>query len=88
MATFDTPWYQIDTEDFETEADVKEMIRNISEEAFALCRGCSKHDACNEEANIPEDHPGCARREDYRGLAAVIGALFPYCAALAARNVA
>ena len=88
MAIFEIPWYQIDTENFETEADVKEMIQDISKEAFALCRGCSKYNACNEDAHIPEDHPDCVRREDYRILAAVMDALIPYGVALAVKDVA
>jgi hypothetical protein len=86
--TYETPWYLIDTDDFETAGDVKDMIRNIIDEAQALCQGCPKRGKCSETVDIPEDHPGCLCREEYRALAEVMNALRPYAAALTTGNVA
>ena len=88
MAIFETPWYQIDTEDFETETDVKKMIHHVHNEALALCRHCRKQDICRDNLDTPEYHPGCIRDEDYRALVAVMDALIPYGVALAVKNVA
>jgi hypothetical protein len=88
MAIFETPWYQIDTDDLETADDVKEMIRNITDEGFALCRECPKSWKCNSNAIYPEDSSFCLRREDYRALLEVLDALRPYAAKLAAKDVA
>ena len=88
MAIYETPWYLIDTEDFETESDVKEMIGHISKEAFALCRSCHNHDACMDDLNTAECYPRCIRREEYQVLEEVMTALIPYGVAMATKNVA
>jgi hypothetical protein len=64
------------------------MIRDIHDEANALCRDCAKCRACNEDTNFPEDHPACLRRDEYRELAKVMDALRIYKAKLAVKEVA
>jgi hypothetical protein len=86
--TYETQWYLIDTDNFETASDVVTMIRDIQDEANALCHDCSKCRMCGEKANFPEDHPACLRRDEYRALAEVMGALRPYKAVLEDKEVA
>jgi hypothetical protein len=88
MAMLETPWYLIDTDDFETVNDMTEMIHNIKDEANALCGHCSKCRKCANAVYFPEDHQDCLRREDYLALVEVIDAIRPYAATLTAGNVA
>ena len=88
MAIFETPRYQIDTEHFETAADVDEMLSHIDEEAEDLCENCRKGYTCQDFDRTPEDYQHCIRRAEYDDLMEVIAALKPYRALLAARNVA
>jgi hypothetical protein len=89
MAFFETPGYLIDTDDFETEKDVMDMINNISDEKFSLCRRCPKSRRCyDNDEEYPADDPNCIRHEECRALDTVMEALLPYAAVLAGKSVA
>jgi hypothetical protein len=89
MAFFETPWYLIDTDDFETADDVKDMIGNVIEEKFSLCRRCPKSQICDDNGEeYPADVPQCIRRERCRALDEVIAALQAYAETLKPKSVA
>ena len=88
MATFNTNWYEIDTEHFETAADVSEWIGNVNEEADTLCVNCKKGYSCQDLDRTPEGYTHCIHRDEFDGLMAVVDALIPYGVALAAARAA
>jgi hypothetical protein len=89
MAIFETPWYFIDTDDFETEKDVVEMIHDISHEKFSLCEDCPNSQRCDDnDEEYPADDSHCIRRKKCRVLDEVIAALQLYAAVLKSKDVA
>ena len=84
MATLKTDWYEIDTENFKTVADVDEWIDNVGEEAEALCSNCTKGYSCQDSDRTPENHEHCIHSDEYEDLAVVINALIAYAFTLAA----
>ena len=56
MATLNTNWYEIETENFETAADVNEWIENVNEEADTLCENCKKGYLCQDLDRTPKDY--------------------------------
>jgi len=88
MATLNTNWHEIDTENFETAADVSEWIGNVNEEAGALCENCKKGYTCQDLDRTPEGYAHCIHRDEFDNLMTVVDALIPYGIALAAKRAA
>ena len=88
MATLYTPRYEIDTENFETAADVNEWVGNVEDEADAICENCKKGYYCQDLDRNPENYANCTHRDEYEELQAVIDALVAYGVELATKRAA